>query len=806
MKRSKHLTFPRARHSALTFIGALCLLMAPSVASAQGDCQDFLLLRSPLDLTIDFQAAPVEGNRISWQPESADSTACYTLTGADNLTEFEPTVEGTYKLDSDRDIVFTVVNRGTVGDPTVDLLSVIWKSTSVTEGFLQGSLNLSNSGGVFQIDLNSGVASQANQGIPKSLSRTNVEAIGTWSDGQGSTRLYVVIPGIPVLRSDDGGSSWSVTLSSPNDPILDQLKNPSATGSSIAVDPDNPDRIFVGSTDGLYRSTDAGANFVRIARNISSGKQEISLIRYDKKTGRLFLSINGLGFFESTDNGDNWTLISSLLVPRPTATSPDSAQVALPQVYDVVSSPNDPNLIYVALQNWGVYATTDGGDSWERRDQGMVIGANAQYPSGRKVSVRSLILDSNNPQRLLAASSTRGLFVSNDGGLSWSDSTAFLPQGTNGLVPSLRKIIQNPSNASEFFMTTPESGILHSVDGGQLWTRLYDELTVAPVTLQVGDLIYNPARAGELLLASRGGGIYEEGAPIPLTDTVDVTASDQDLRNADIGLTVRFMIADTADSNGLLRPGDTFTIRAQTFQGYAVWRSVKFVSNSKEPLWELIGLYDLNNPEFCYSTPCDAVNPRIIPGCFADKRANCFNFDDPGGRVSFFDRDIYDGFTYHYAVSTFDYGFTGDVSPRGLDRDMEFSPRSEYESSPQAQNHILPGNYNNTVFTVSKKVSPDLSKIWVVPNPLRRNAGWDETGGSSIHFVNVSLNSKAEIFTLAGDLVTELSNEVVSGEQRGTIVWDTKNSKGREVVSGVYIWRITNAKGGERVGKLTIIR
>ena len=52
----------------------------------------------------------------------------------------------------------------------------------------------------------------------------------------------------------------------------------------------------------------------------------------------------------------------------------------------------------------------------------------------------------------------------------------------------------------------------------------------------------------------------------------------------------------------------------------------------------------------------------------------------------------------------------------------------------------------------------------------------------------------------------ELSNEVVSGQQRGTIVWDTKNSKGREVSSGVYIWRITNANGGERIGKLTIIR
>ncbi len=763
-------------------------------------------LYSPADLTINFQAAPVEGNRLSWQPQSADSTACYVLGGTEGLTEFEPSVEGTYKLDSDRDIDFIVVGRGVVGDTTIGQLSVLWSSKSVSEGYVAGSMNLSNSGGIFQVDLASGVASQSNTGVPKSLSRTNIMSLASWSDGQGTTRVYALVPGVPVLLSENGGATWVPTLSSKSDPILDQLSNPSATGASITVDPTDPTRILVGTADGLYRSTDSAASFLRIALEISSGKQEVLVVRYDKITRRLFLCINGLGLFESPDNGDSWSPISTLRVPRPTDTSPDSAQVALPQVYDILTSPNDPNLIYVALQSWGVYATTDGGTSWDRRDGGMVFGPAAGYPSGRKVSVRGLSFDSRNTQRIFAASSSRGLFISDDGGVSWSDSTAFLPAGSNGAVPSLKKILQNPTSPDEFFLTTPESGILHSVDGGVLYTKLYDELNVAPVISQVGDLIFNPSDPGKLLLASRGGGIYEPGEPIPLSDTIDLAASDEEFRNADIGLTVRFMVAATADSNGLLRPGDSFNIRTQTFQGYAVWRSVKFMPNSQEPEWELIGLYDLNNPEFCYSTPCDALNPRIISGCFADKRSNCFSFDDATGRVAFFDRDIYDGFTYHYAVSTFDYGFTGDVDPRGLDRDMEFSPRSAYETSLQAQNHISPGNYNDQVFTVSKKAAPDLSGIWVVPNPLRRSAGWDETGGSSIHFVNVSLDSKAEIYTLAGDLVTELRNEIVSGEQRGTIVWDTTNSKGREVSSGVYIWRISNAKGGERVGKLTIIR
>jgi len=197
------------------------------------------------------------------------------------------------------------------------------------------------------------------------------------------------------------------------------------------------------------------------------------------------------------------------------------------------------------------------------------------------------------------------------------------------------------------------------------------------------------------------------------------------------------------------------------------------------------------------------TNPQRLPDCFSDKRANCFEFKSDG-TVEFFDRDIYNGFTYQYAVSTFDYGFAGNVAPRGFDGDMVFSPRSAQESSDQA--YPRSGSSNRVEFQVNVVASGNLDSVIVVPNPLRRQGGWDTGDQSTVRFVNVTRNATCEIFTLAGDLVRTLTNAEVDNEQRGNIQWDTRNGAGEEVASGVYLYRITDDQGGETIGRFTIIR
>lgn len=115
-------------------------------------------------------------------------------------------------------------------------------------------------------------------------------------------------------------------------------------------------------------------------------------------------------------------------------------------------------------------------------------------------------------------------------------------------------------------------------------------------------------------------------------------------------------------------------------------------------------------------------------------------------------------------------------------------------------------NTNQTVFQVNVDTGENLEGVYAVPNPLRRRGGWDLGEAATLRFVNVTPGSRCEIFTLAGDLVVELTNVTTGGVQRGNIEWDTRNGAGEEVASGVYIYRITNDAGEEILGRVTIIR
>lgn len=96
---------------------------------------------------------------------------------------------------------------------------------------------------------------------------------------------------------------------------------------------------------------------------------------------------------------------------------------------------------------------------------------------------------------------------------------------------------------------------------------------------------------------------------------------------------------------------------------------------------------------------------------------------------------------------------------------------------------------NLTVDPVEPTPGPtaDLERVAVVPNPFRANEAWDAPGGNEVHFINLPNAARISIYTLAGDLVRELShNDTVRDFER----WDLKNASGRLVASGVYVYRV----------------
>ncbi len=81
----------------------------------------------------------------------------------------------------------------------------------------------------------------------------------------------------------------------------------------------------------------------------------------------------------------------------------------------------------------------------------------------------------------------------------------------------------------------------------------------------------------------------------------------------------------------------------------------------------------------------------------------------------------------------------------------------------------------------------NLQTVAVVPNPFRGRESWDRPDGNEVHFINLPSKARIRIFTVAGDLIRELSHD---DPVRDFERWDLKNANGQDVASGIYMFRI----------------
>ena len=87
----------------------------------------------------------------------------------------------------------------------------------------------------------------------------------------------------------------------------------------------------------------------------------------------------------------------------------------------------------------------------------------------------------------------------------------------------------------------------------------------------------------------------------------------------------------------------------------------------------------------------------------------------------------------------------------------------------------------------------NLENVVVVPNPYKGSAEWDPgPNDRRMHFMNVPAGSTLRIYTAAGEVLRELTQDpnVSPGGQTGELAWDLKNDSGRTVVSGIYIYSV----------------
>ncbi|MGZ4122988.1 MAG: WD40/YVTN/BNR-like repeat-containing protein, partial [Tumebacillaceae bacterium] len=292
--------------------------------------------------------------------------------------------------------------------------------------------------------------------------------------------IYIGSAGGGVWVSKNAGQTWSsltdgqVTLAIGSVAVAKDSKTIYAgTGeNSLSLGSD----AFYG--EGLLVSTDAGTTWQNLHRDLFSGERITSVVVAPSNTQKIFFG-STIGLFQSNDGGKTLTS-GNVGIALPDG---NGGTITKYQVTSVVQDQKDPNKLFVAVAGHGIYKTTDGGTTWNLLGNGLPtapleIGntALAIAPSNSNYIYASVT--NQDPSDMGALT---GLYVSKDGGAHWSQLTS-TPDFTTQAAYYLDGDYSQGwyDNAITVSPTDPNTviaagiGIIKTTDGGKTWKNIVD--------------------------------------------------------------------------------------------------------------------------------------------------------------------------------------------------------------------------------------------------------------------------------------------------------------------------------------------
>lgn len=183
--------------------------------------------------------------------------------------------------------------------------------------------------------------------------------------------------------------------------------------------------------------------------------------------------------FASDDHGETWSMVESLSRhPEKEDWNPGAAGLV---AHTIVASPEDPQKLWIGISAAGVFASEDGGKSWERRNRLSNAEACAHHPhpaaprDGQTGHCVHNMMRASGDGDLLYQQNHHGVFRSTDGGRSWDDVTEGLPS-TFGFPIRVhprdgQTIWTIPLNGDAAGRYPPDAAaaVWKSTDGGESW-------------------------------------------------------------------------------------------------------------------------------------------------------------------------------------------------------------------------------------------------------------------------------------------------------------------------------------------------
>jgi photosystem II stability/assembly factor-like uncharacterized protein len=320
-----------------------------------------------------------------------------------------------------------------------------------------------------------------------------------------------------VWKTTDGGRHWT--------PLTDA--QPSLATGSIALDPTNPSIVYVGTGEenfaydsyygaGILKSTDGGSSWTQFCgpfcgpfgADSQAGGAFIGSLAVDPANDQVLLAGVSLpgdaGIYRSADGGQTWTLVlggnpGTGVVFDP---SGDTAYAALSNIFSGGKT--------------GVFVSTDGGQTW-----GAASGGGGNALPAEQAGRITLAIAPSSPQTLFASiqnpssgkfGALLGMFKTTDGGAAWSQLKS-TPDYCHPQCWYDNPVAVDPADANVVFAggtgEFPNSAeLVRSTDGGNTWKVLARNFL--PLHPDMHAFAFSPD-AGTLYIGNDGGAWSMQG-------------------------------------------------------------------------------------------------------------------------------------------------------------------------------------------------------------------------------------------------------------------------------------------------------
>ena len=273
-----------------------------------------------------------------------------------------------------------------------------------------------------------------------------------WTEAAGlrrqSIRAFVQAPSDPgiliagtlegVFRSTDRGANWT-QISPPESREIHEVE-------SLAVDPSDADIVYAGTWHLPWKTTDGGKTWHSIKKGLIDDSDVFSIIIDPDKPHTVYASACS-GIYKSANAGELFRKIEGI---------PSTAR----RTRVLRQDPAKREVVYAGTTE-GLYKTVNGGKTFERM-------------TGPDVIVNDVYIDPTNPDRVLLATDRSGVMLSTDG------TASFVPMNKGFSERKVEALLVDQEDSSRLFAGVVNDktygSVFFSPDGGTQWKQIANGL------------------------------------------------------------------------------------------------------------------------------------------------------------------------------------------------------------------------------------------------------------------------------------------------------------------------------------------